>query len=207
MDLNNYLAYVIISFLTITSPGAAILLAINNGIQYNLKAVVFSTFGNILGLFLLSFVAMFGVGALLKSSDIFFLILKIIGAGYLIYLGVMQILNKHLTFNIQNNKNHLENINHKQIFKKGFLVAATNPKPILFFTAIFPLFISKDYVIFPQFLIMTFTFMIISFCSLLFYGYISKTAKAWFFNEKSLSIFYKISGSLFILMGIGMLFI
>ena len=102
MDVNNYLAYVFISFLTITSPGAAILLAINNGIQYNIKTVIYSTVGNIIGLFLLSFIAMFGVGTLLKTSDSLFLILKIIGAGYLIYLGIMQILNKHIKLNINN---------------------------------------------------------------------------------------------------------
>ena len=72
MDFNNYLAYVFISFLTITSLGATILLAINNGIEYNIKGVVFSTFSNMVGLFLLSSIAIFRVGALLKNSDIFF---------------------------------------------------------------------------------------------------------------------------------------
>jgi len=43
--------------------------------------------------------------------------------------------------------------------------------------------------------------------SLMFYGYISKSAKAWFFDEKRLGMFYKISGGLFVLMGIGLVFI
>jgi len=207
MDLHNYLGYLIISVLTITSPGAAILLAINNSMKYDLRAVVFSSLGNILGLFLLSLVAMFGVGVLVKTSDIFFWILKIIGAVYLIYLGLKHMTSGHKNFSLSQSNEHIRNYNPKKVFMKGFLVAATNPKPILFFTAIFPLFLSPNYPVVLQFFIMTFTFMAISFVSLMTYGLISKHAKAWFFDEKSLEWFYKISGSVFVLMGIGMLFI
>ena len=139
MDLHNYLAYLVISLLTITSPGAAILLAINNAMRYDLKAVFFSTIGNVLGLFLLSLVAMFGVGVLIKSSDWFFLILKIVGALYLIYLGFWHALTGHKHFQLST-EGISSNYSAKKIFTNGFLVAATNPKPILFFTAIFPLF-------------------------------------------------------------------
>ena len=206
MDMHNFLGYLIISVLTITSPGAAILLAINNAMKYDIKAVVFSSLGNILGLFLLSSVAMFGVGVLIKTSDIFFWILKIAGAVYLIYLGIKQIFTTHKEFHISQQK-HINHYSPKEVFIKGFLVAATNPKPILFFTAIFPLFLSPDHPVILQFFIMTLTFMAISFISLMTYGFISTHAKAWFFDEKSLEWFYKISGAVFVLMGIGMLFI
>ncbi len=207
MDLHNYLGYLIVSVLTITSPGAAILLAINNSMKYDLKAVVFSSLGNILGLFLLSLVAIFGVGVLIKTSDKFFWILKIIGAIYLIYLGVKHMISGHTEFHLSQSNKHIRNYSPKKVFSKGFLVAATNPKPILFFTAIFPLFLSPNHPVVLQFFIMTFTFMTISFISLMTYGLISKQAKAWFFNDKSLEWFYKMSGAVFVLMGIGMLFI
>ncbi|AZV45798.1 LysE family translocator [Nautilia sp. PV-1] len=207
MDLHNYLGYLIVSVLTITSPGAAILLAINNSMKYDLRAVVFSSFGNILGLFILSLIAMFGVGILIKTSDTFFWILKIVGAVYLIYLGIKHMMSGHKEFHLSKSCEHLRNYSPKKVFVKGFLVAATNPKPILFFTAIFPLFLSQNHSVVLQFFIMTFTFMAISFISLMSYGLISKHAKAWFFDDKSLELFYKISGAIFVLMGIGMLFI
>lgn len=205
MNIDNYLTFVAISFFTITSPGAAILLAINNGIMYDTKAVLLSTLGNILGLFILSGVAMLGVGAIFSISSYFFLILKIIGAIYLIFLGMKQILNKKFDFTLKNEKGI--NYESKKVFQKGFLVAITNPKPILFFSAIFPLFLKTDTSVSLQFFIMTFTFMFISFLSLMFYGTLTKHAKTWFFDMRKIKIFYKISGSLFILMGIGMLFV
>ena len=206
MDLHNYLNYLLIAFFTITSPGAAILLAINTAMSLDIRAVFFSTVGNILGLFMLSSVAMFGVGVLLKTSVIFYTALKIIGALYLIYLGVMQMLNRHTKLHLKKDSVH-QKYSFKKVFIKGFLVAVTNPKPILFFSAIFPLFMEEGKSITLQFFIMTGTFMAISFCSLMFYGYISKSAKAWFFDEQKLKIFYKISGALFVLMGIGLAFI
>ena len=84
MDLHSYLAYLVIAVLTITSPGAAILLAISNGMRYDMKAVILGTLANALGLFILSSVAFLGVGALLMSFSYFFITLKIIGAIYYI---------------------------------------------------------------------------------------------------------------------------
>ncbi|WP_331775832.1 LysE family translocator [Sulfurospirillum sp. 1612] len=205
MDFNNYLSYVAISFFTITSPGAAILLAINNAINFNLKAVFLSTLGNAIGLFLLSLVAMFGVGVLLKTSAVFFMVLKIVGAGYLIYLGFKQIFNHKMKFAFAKSGAKVHLFDSKKVFQKGFLVAATNPKPILFFSAIFPLFLEQDKSTLLQFCIMTATFIFISFCSLMFYGYLGKRARQLFSDEKRLRIFYRISGVLFIMMGVGML--
>jgi len=207
MPLDLYLAYVVIAFFTIVSPGAAILLAIHNGLSYDLRAVMLSSLGNILGLFLLSTVAMFGVGVLLQTSALFFLILKVVGALYLIYLGFKQIFGRHAALITEDGMQKKADYESAQVFKKGFLLAVTNPKPILFFTAIFPLFMDSTYPALPQFLIMTVTFMAISYASLLFYGYMSGVAKSWFFDEKRLGIFYKISGTLFVMMGIGMLFL
>ncbi len=206
MLLDNYLAYVLIVFFTTISPGAAVLLAIHNGLSYDVKAVLLSTTANVLGLFVLSTVAMFGVGAILKTSALFFLILKVIGALYLIYLGLRQIFGSKQKLLPQEDQPLVHrNYEKGKIFKGGFLLAVTNPKPILFFTAIFPLFMDSHSSALPQFLIMTGTFMAISFASLLFYGYMSSVARSWFFDEKKLSLFYKVSGSLFVIMGIGML--
>jgi len=73
MDLHSYLAYLVIAVLTITSPGAAILLVISNGMRYDMKAVILDALANALGLFILSLVSFLGVGALLMSFSYFFI--------------------------------------------------------------------------------------------------------------------------------------
>ncbi len=144
---------------------------------------------------------------MLQASTIFFTVLKFVGTGYLIYLGFKQIINSKSNDIMLKNEKKATTYNKFNIFKKGFLLAITNPKPILFFTAIFPLFMDQHTNILPQFLIMTLTFLAISFASLMFYGWVSSNAKSWLENKKRVEIFFKFSGTLFIAMGIGMMFL
>ncbi len=207
MGLDNYLTYLVVAFFTITTPGAAILLSVSNAMMFDLKAVFLSTTGNVLGLFILSLVAMLIVGSILRNFNGALSALRLIGALYLIYLGVKQIRHRQIKLVLKQNSLHNSSYKPARVFLKGFLVAVTNPKPLLFFSAVLPLFIKKDYNITTQFFILTGTFMAISFCSLMFYGFMSQKLKMWFFDKKGLSVFYKVSGALFIFMGMGMLFL
>lgn len=200
MNIDTILLYTLVSFFYIISPGPAVFLAINNGITYNMKAVSFSSLGNIVGLFLLSVISISGLGAILLSSSFLFTIVKTIGALYLIYLGIKQFINaKHQS--LKTNK-YVKEKKNLHIFTESFFIASTNPKPIIFFIAFFPQFLNLEIAILPQFLIMTFIFMFISFFSLLTYGYISKRTKRYFKNDKNISYFHKITGGIFIGMGL-----
>jgi threonine/homoserine/homoserine lactone efflux protein len=63
------------------------------------------------------------------------------------------------------------------LYREGFLVAATNPKAVLFFTALFPQFIDVKTEIIPQFLVLTGIFMAISYASHLAYAAIASRAR------------------------------
>lgn len=203
MDLNSWYMFTTLSFLTIISPGPAILLAINNGLLYDTKSVVLSALANIFGLFCLSSVSMLGLGAILQTSTTLFLIMKVIGAGYLIFMGIKQFRNFGNIFNSSENLKIEKN--NRELFKKAFLVSVTNPKPIIFFTAIFPIFLNSANPLVPQFFIMTFTFMLLSFASLLSFAHFAKSFKYWFSNERRVRNFNRISGSIFIMLGLGLL--
>lgn len=79
MELHTWILYVSVALIAIISPGPAVLLAINNSVIYDLKATAFSTFGNVIGLFVLSSAAMLGLGVILKTSLMLFLAFKILG--------------------------------------------------------------------------------------------------------------------------------
>jgi homoserine/homoserine lactone efflux protein len=205
MELHTWILFCGVALIAIISPGPAILLAVNNALIYDLKAVVFSSLGNILGLFTLSLGAMLGLGVVLHTSAMLFLGFKILGAMYLIYIGIKQFRNFHNVFNslhVQNKKSKKELFS---IFRKGYFICVTNPKPIIFFTALFPLFTDINYPLLPQFLILTFTFMFFSFVVLMSYAYFAKRLKSWFaFSSKAIWL-NKIIGALFIGLGLGLL--
>lgn len=211
MDITTWLLFIAIGTAAVVSPGPAILLAISNSVRFGMAKVLLSTLGNITGLFVLSLAAIFGLGAILKTSNFLFLIVKIIGAAYLIYLGVRQLRSKTNFFadqatvdNYKDSENSIKKSNLK-IFSEGFLIAMTNPKAILFFTALFPPFIDTKKALPQQFLIMTFTFMAMSFICLMSYGFLASRVKTWFAYGNRTTWFNRILGSVFIAIGAGVL--
>ena len=205
MNIDTLIIYVFVAFFYIISPGPAILLAIYNGAVNGNKVVMVSALGNIIGLMMLSILSISGLSAILLASSTLFLMVKVVGAFYLIYLGCRQL------FSNNKRSKEISGINNNRslssYFKEGFLVAATNPKPILFFVALFPQFLDTTYSIIPQFIIMTTIFMAFSFLSLSCYGYLAQRAKGALSNINNMKWFHRISGGLFVGMGTSVLFI
>ena len=205
MNIDTLFLYTIVAFFYITSPGPAILLAIVNGLRADMKIVMIASLGNMLGLGILSTASILGLGTILKASALLFMIIKVIGAFYLIFLGINFIKNTQ-TFNFENLNKKFDNKKPKiAYFNEAFFLAITNPKPILFFTAIFPQFLDLKQNILPQFIIMTIIFLIISFSSLTTYGLIAQKSKNWISNSNRMNWFRRITGTTFIAMGIGLL--
>lgn len=204
MNIDTLLLYLVVAFFYITSPGPAIILAIINGLRTNLKTVAITSLANCLGLFILSTASILGLGLVLTTSATLFMIVKTIGAFYLIYLGIKFLRNRG-GLNIDENKEKFVQKTQMKYFLEAFILAITNPKPILFFAAIFPQFLNLNTAIAPQFFIMTGIFVFISFFSLFSYAYLAKRSKAYLQNKRSVNIINKITGGIFIFMGIGLL--
>lgn len=200
MNYELLLMYVVVAFFYVISPGPAIFLAIYNGAMHGVKVVMVSALGNILGLLLLSSLAMSGLSAILMTSATLFLVVKVVGASYLIYLGVRQLLASRKAMTLQQDVGSVPARSLTASFKEGFVVAATNPKPILFFTALFPQFLDVTNAVLPQFFVMTAIFMFFSFLSLTSYGYLAQRAKGLLAGGRG-AWFQRISGGLFIGMG------
>ncbi|MDR6413204.1 LysE family translocator [Paraburkholderia terricola] len=205
MLFSTWLVYAFVALLSIASPGPAILLAVSNSVRYGMRTVVISSLGNIIGLFFLSALAMAGVGALLKASASMFFILKLCGATYLFYLGIKQWRSRKSIFTELDRAEKKAGLNRIQIFYQACLLALTNPKAILFFSALFPQFLSPGRGLLLQFMILTFTFMAISFCSLMTYGLFARYVRKWMAIRQRHVWFNKFFGTVFMFFGVGML--
>lgn len=205
MELHTWGLFVTVAMVAIASPGPAILLAINNSVMYDMKAVALSTLGNILGLFTLSSAAMLGLGVVLKTSAVLFMLFKIFGALYLIYIGVKQFRNLSNMFDAISLTQRKSKSEYFAIFRKGYLVCITNPKPIIFFTALFPLFLNTEAPLLPQFFILTFTFMTLSYSTIMVYAFFARSLKSWFRPKERAAWFNRISGAIFVALGLGLL--
>lgn len=204
MELSTWLLFLSIALVTIASPGPAVLLSVTNSLVHGLKKSLISSLGNITGILLVSGAAVLGLGAVLQTSTLLFATLKTFGAFYLIYLGFRQWRSKHNLFS-KSIETQRPNQGKGKTFVQGLLVAISNPKAVLFFTAFFPQFIDLSEPVAPQFFILTATFMFFSFLALAVYALSARSAKGWFERGDRAIWFNRLSGATFITFGLGIL--
>jgi len=93
-------------------------------------------------------------------------------------------------------------ISHQKIFFQAFGVAMSNPKAIVFLTALFPQFVNINEALVPQFSMLIVTLMIFSFFFLMFYALLAHSAKNWMTKPNRIQAVSRTSGSIFIGFGI-----
>jgi threonine/homoserine/homoserine lactone efflux protein len=177
MNPQTLLAFAGVAALAILSPGPAVLLSLRNGATLGAHAVKWSALGNISGVCCLSIAAMLGLGVVLKSSVLVFGVLKLVGAAYLFYVGIRHLRGRAVLAPVDARAPHAKAPRRRDLYREGFLIAATNPKAVLFFTALFPQFIDAQQALLPQFVLLTSVFMSISYAAHLGYALVAARAR------------------------------
>ena len=150
-------------------------MAISTASTQGAGRALYSSLGNALGVFIVATTAVAGLGLLLKTSAIAFGALKLAGAAYLVYLGIKTW--RRASVDVAPAADvadaapvaRLVEASRLSTFRSGLLVAVSNPKAILFFTAVFPQFMPPDHVDPVRFLLLTSTFTACTLISHFFY--------------------------------------
>lgn len=130
-------AFTVAAVLLILMPGPSILFVIGRSIAYGRLAGVLSVVGNALGMLPLLTLVALGVGALVAQSVVIFTAIKIVGAGYLVYLGIQAIRHRNEVPDAESGPRR----SAWRLLGEGFVVGVTNPKTIAFFVAVLPQFV------------------------------------------------------------------
>ncbi|OCI93191.1 amino acid transporter [Rhizobium sp. AC27/96] len=144
MHLTTLLAFAAVSFIGIATPGPTVLLALTNGSRYGVRRALPGMVGAVLSDAVLITAVTIGLGALLAASEFWFSALKWVGAAYLAFLGIMMLRSKGtIDGMLQSGAEQLRGTAFS-IALKSFMVAVTNPKGYLFFSAFLPQFIDPS---------------------------------------------------------------
>jgi len=203
MPFSTWLLFCSVALLVTFSPGPGVLLAISNAMAVGPRHTMFSSLGNAAGLFIVSGAATAGMGALLAVSASAFLVVKLIGAGYLIYLGVREWRGPRMRLDATASAN--QPTMPGKLFLQGMGVAVTNPKAILFFTALFPQFLVPGESLVLQTVLLTMTFTTMALLSHAVYVGLFRTLRRFLTEARHLRLFNRISGGLFVLLGLSLL--
>lgn len=157
MDLYVWLTFVVASTVLLTIPGPTILLVISYGLSQGRRVAVASATGVALGDFVAMTASLAGLGALVLASAELFVVLKWVGAAYLIYLGIS--LFRSAPSARLGEAMDAATLPARGIFWHAAAVTALNPKSIVFFVAFVPQFIDTGAALMPQFLVLVSTFV------------------------------------------------
>ena len=204
MPFSTWLLFCGIALLASFTPGPGVLLAISNSMAVGPRHTVFSSLGNAAGLFIVSAAATAGVGALLAVSASTFLAVKVTGAAYLVFLGVRQWRSLPLQLDARAARGRQPRTASK-LFLQGLGVAVTNPKAILFFTALLPQFLTPGRPLLMQTVLLTATFTALALASHAFYAGLFRSLRRLLTEARYLRLFNRISGGLFVLLGLSLL--
>lgn len=137
----NLLAFAIASALLIMIPGPSVLFVLGRSISLGRRGGLLSVLGNALGMLPAIAAVALGIGALVAQSVVIFTIVKIIGAGYLVFLGIQAI--RHRKARAMPDATTAPRSTFRLLLE-GFVIGITNPKTIAFFVAVLPQFVDHD---------------------------------------------------------------
>lgn len=138
MSLESFLAFLVAMSLLSLTPGPGFLAVVARSLTGGLASGFAAISGLILGDILFLVLAIAGLSALAAAMGELFLIVKVIGAAYLIWLGIMTWRSKAPPPRLEAAAGRAD---LQRSFVLGFVVTLGNPKTILFYSALVPTFI------------------------------------------------------------------
>lgn len=201
--MSELIAVAMITILAVISPGPDFAMVTKNSYSYGVKVGLMTAIGIAVGVQVHVFYTVFGISFIIMGSPTLFFIMKLLGVGYLIYLGVKSLTNK-TQLTIENAVNSAPNM--FQALRVGFFTNALNPKTMLFVIALYtqvanlsnPLWINLSYGMF-----ISIAHWVWFSCVALFFS--TPLLRAKILSHQQVAD--KIIGVLLILLGVGLLFI
>ncbi len=135
-------AFTVVALALVLIPGPSVLFIITRAVTLGRAAALTTVLGNTTGQYLQVLAVAFGVGILVERSAIAFSAVKLLGALYLVVLGVRTFRRRHqLGGELARGR---AAVRSRRVFRDGLVVGATNPKTAVFFAAVLPQFVVRS---------------------------------------------------------------
>ncbi|ASE33206.1 MULTISPECIES: LysE family translocator [Mammaliicoccus] len=201
-DIVSFQLFLITVLIICITPGIDMMFILNRSISQGRDAGIYSALGVSVGAVVHTILSGLGLSVILQTSVVLFTIIKVVGAVYLIYLGIQMFISKQSSISIKKTVYQ----SRRKLFVQGVITNVTNPKVALFFISFIPQFISVDNQYGPiPFLILGSIFAVMgaitSFIIAIFSSSLTTKLRDNIVAEK---IINKISGAVFVILGISL---
>ena len=203
MGIENFWTFSVTAFFFILTPGIDTVYILNTALSQGKKAGIYASLGINTGILVHTLLAALGLSVIVAKSAVAFLIIKYLGAVYLLYLGVSKMREKDNPLNFDT---ITEAKSAKKNFISGIITNVLNPKVALFFISFFPQFIRYDALNNPiPFIILGSTYAIMGILWFCFLTFFASNISVKLKNSTQTGFWLnKLSGLVFILMGLKM---
>ena len=197
MTLQTWFLFLAMTFVVSATPGPNMLLVMSHSARFGLRAAIATMCGCMTSLLAMMSISAAGMGALLHAFPTVFDAMRLTGAAYLAYLGV-QGWRAHMHDEAEPGIASAPAKPPKHLYRRGVLVAASNPKAILFAAAFFPQFLNPALPQFGQFVILLATFTAVGVSWYLVYAVSGCKLSQYLRKAKVMRVFNRVTGGIFV---------
>lgn len=202
MNLTTLLFFIPACFALNMAPGPNNLLSLSNAKRYGVRAACLAGIGRLVAFVGMITLAATGLATLLYTSEKIFLVIKVVGGFYLLWLAY-QLWNADTA---ESNDGRTNPIGLFELARQEFLLAAGNPKAILIFTAFLPQFVEPSGNVGQQFMVLGALFLLLEWVAIAGYAYAGSFLSHWFSRPAMRRLFNRGCAGLLASAGIGLLF-
>ena len=172
-------AFVLTSFALIAVPGPSVLFVITRALVLGRRGAMATVLGNAVGVYVQVMAVAFGVGAIVERSIVVFTVIKLVGAAYLVYLGIQAVRHRKALNTLFDTAPGTSSM--WRVLREGFVVGIANPKSVVFFAAVLPQFIDRGAGhVAVQLLVLGAVFLAIALVSDSVWALAAGSARSWF---------------------------
>lgn len=193
-----YPLFVLMAATTVLSPGPGVVMTLTNSIRYGMSGTIGGILGIAFGAVLVAGMSATSLGVVLSLSGTAFSVMKLVGAAYLIHLGLK--LWRAPAFQLAGRDTGKRAFTSR--FREGLSLQLTNPKAIFFFLSVFPQFIDNDGHYGFQFsaLVLTYSLLVVAIHSV--YAALAHRARSWLTSTRGGVIINRTGAAMFVFFGI-----
>lgn len=196
------IALFIPTFLVISAtPGMCMTLSLTLGMSIGVRRTMYMMWGELLGVALVSVLAVIGVASVMLNYPAAFAVLKYLGGAYLVYLGV-QMWRSRGKMAIDLSAPPSAQRNKSELAIQGFVTAIANPKGWAFTVSLLPSFINPQLAITPQLSVLVIIILLSEFTFLMLYATGGKTLRKLLEHSNNVRLINRITGTLMMAVGV-----
>ncbi|WP_366658410.1 LysE family translocator [Fodinicurvata sp. EGI_FJ10296] len=200
MDFYAWLTFSSASIALLLIPGPTVLLILSYAISQGRRVALATAAGVALGDLIAMTASLAGLGALVLASATLFMVLKWVGAIYLVYLGI-KLFRSAPSASI-GVLGETSEVSPRQVFMHSTTVTALNPKSIVFFIAFVPQFIVPEAALAPQFALLVATFVGFAALNALAYALLADKLRRRIVRPSVVPALTRIGGGALVAMGL-----